>query len=123
MPWYIYHYDNEILSLAGLFSQWVESASGEVYNTFSIVTTDANDIMAEIHNSGKRMPAVLTKDAEAIWINSETEPSAAHTLLKPASSDILKAHTISPLINDRNSNRNTPGLIRPHSYTKQNLLF
>ena len=33
-------------------------------------------------------------------------------MLKPSPSDILKAHTIGPLVNDRNSNRNTPEVIK-----------
>ena len=53
IPWYIYHADNEILSLAGLYDNWIETNTGEVYNTFSIITTDANDLMAEIHNRQK----------------------------------------------------------------------
>src|SRR5659263_153592 len=53
------HIGNEIISLAGIYDDWVENNTGEVLTTFSIVTTDANDLMANIHNSGKRMPVVL----------------------------------------------------------------
>ena len=38
-------------------TDWVENNTGEVFSTFSIITTEANDLMANIHNSGKRMPA------------------------------------------------------------------
>ena len=44
IPWYIYHADEEIFSFAGLFDQWVETSTGETFNTFSIITTDANDL-------------------------------------------------------------------------------
>ena len=62
IPWYIYHSENEILSLAGIYDDWTETTTGEIFTTFSIVTTEANDLMAEIHNSGKRMPVILDYD-------------------------------------------------------------
>jgi putative SOS response-associated peptidase YedK len=39
IPWYIYHFDDEILSLAGIYDQWTENTTGEVFNTFSVITT------------------------------------------------------------------------------------
>lgn len=123
IPWYIYHTENEVLSLAGLYDDWIESNTGEVLSTFSIVTTEANDLMAVIHNSGKRMPVILNKSTENRWIDVSISTDEAISLLYPAPSEILKAHTISPLINDRSANRNTPEVIKPYNYSKENLLF
>jgi putative SOS response-associated peptidase YedK len=123
IPWYIYHTENEVLSLAGLYDDWIESNTGEVFSTFSIVTTEANDLMAVIHNSGKRMPLILNKSTENRWIDVSISTDEAISLLYPAPSEILKAHTISPLINDRSANRNTPEVIKPYNYSKENLLF
>jgi len=123
IPWYIYHSENEIISLAGIYDDWVENNTGEVLTTFSIVTTDANDLMANIHNSGKRMPVVLSKSSETLWIDLSISQEAALELLTPCPSDILKAHTISPLINSRSSDRNTPDVIKPFNYQSGNLLF
>jgi putative SOS response-associated peptidase YedK len=123
IPWYIYHSENEVLSLAGLFDEWTESRTGEVFSTFSIITTEANDMMAEIHNSAKRMPAILDKAAETGWLNLSTSPEDALGLLKPCPPEILKAHTISALVNDKTSSRNTPEVILPYKYDSGNLLF
>jgi len=123
IPWYIYSSDDEILTLAGLFNDWVETRTGEVISTFTIITTDANEMMAEIHNSKKRMPAILGRSDEKKWIDTSTALSEAYEMLKPCPSKILKAHTISPLINDRNTNRNTPELIRPFNYKSPGALF
>jgi len=123
IPWYIYHTENEVLSLAGLYDDWIESNTGEVLSTFSIVTTEANDLMAVIHNSGKRMPVILNKSTENRWIDVSISTDEAISLIYPAPSEILKAHTISPLINDRSANRNTPEVIKPYNYSKENLLF
>jgi putative SOS response-associated peptidase YedK len=123
IPWYIYHSGNEILSMAGLYNEWVESKSGEILNTFTIVTTDANDLMAEIHNSAKRMPVILDKKDEKTWIDVSVAPEEALSLLKPCPSELLKAHTISNLINDKSADKNTPEVNRPYNYNPGNLLF
>jgi putative SOS response-associated peptidase YedK len=39
--------------------------------TFTILTTEANTLMAEIHNSAKRMPVVMTIDEQKLWLNRE----------------------------------------------------
>jgi putative SOS response-associated peptidase YedK len=123
IPWYIYHTENEVLSIAGIYDYWIASDTGETFSTFSIVTTEANDLMAHIHNSGKRMPVILSKDSEKKWIDISISQTNAMNLLLPCPSEILKAHTIGPLINSRSSNRNTPELIQPYNYSKENLLF
>lgn len=113
IPWYIYPANNQIMSLAGIFDNWVESTTGEIFSTFSVVTTDANELMAEIHNSKKRMPVILDRADENIWINLSTPQDQALSLLKPCPSDMLRAHTIGNLINIKSADKNTPELIRP----------
>jgi len=123
LPWYICRADNEIMSLAGIYDEWTESNTREQFTTFSIITTDANILMSEIHNSKKRMPALLEKESELLWLNTSMDLNDAKRLLKPASEEILKAHTISPLINNRTADRNTPEVIKPYNYNQQQLLF
>jgi len=114
IPWYIYNSGNEIMSLAGLYDHWIDTSTGEIISSFTIVTTDANELMAEIHNSKKRMPVVLDKSAEKTWINISAPAEDSLTILRPCPSEILSAHTISNLINDRSADKNTPEVIRPY---------
>jgi putative SOS response-associated peptidase YedK len=123
VPWYIYHADNEILSVAGLYDEWVESSTGELFTTFTIVTTDANNLMSEIHNSGKRMPAILNKISELKWLDISVPLAEVKSILKPSSEDILKAHTVGPLVNNKTADRNNPDVVKPYNYNQQNLLF
>jgi putative SOS response-associated peptidase YedK len=123
IPWYIYHSEYEIFSLAGLYENWTESSTGEAYSTFSVVTTDANDLMAIIHNSGKRMPVILNKSSEKTWLDLSITGEDAQKLLVPCPSDLLRAHTISPLINSRTADRNVAEVIEPYIYPGSNLLF
>jgi putative SOS response-associated peptidase YedK len=123
VPWYIYHSGNEIITLAGLYDSWTENSSGEVYSTFTIITTEANDLLAEIHNSAKRMPVILDTLSEKQWISKDVTDDDLKEMLRPYPSGILAAHTIGPLVNDRNADRNTPDVIKPYTYYSQQSLF
>ncbi|MBN1767724.1 MAG: SOS response-associated peptidase [Prolixibacteraceae bacterium] len=61
----------ELYAYAGIWSEWVNTLSGEIIRTYSIVTTEATGIMREIHNSKKRMPVILTPQNEQFWLNNE----------------------------------------------------
>ena len=123
IPWYIYRADNGILSLAGLWDEWVETTTGEMFSTFSVVTTDANELMSGIHNSAKRMPVILERKAEKQWIDLELNKMEALELLKPCPSEILNAHTISDLVNKKTFDRNTPEVIKPFKWDVEGTLF
>lgn len=123
IPWYIYHGGEEVFSIAGVFDRWVETGTGEIFNTFSIITTEANDLMAVIHNSKKRMPAILDRSDEWKWISLTTSPEDTLNLLKPCPSEMLKAYTISNLVNNKSANRNTPDVILPYSWENNTFLL
>jgi putative SOS response-associated peptidase YedK len=123
IPWYIYHTGDEIISLAGLWDEWVLNTTGEKYTTFTIVTTDANDLMATIHNSAKRMPVILDKPDERDWLNISLDKTKVLELLKPCPSEILEAHPIGPLINNKSANRNNPAIIEKYTWDNPEILF
>ena len=61
----------ELFSFAGLWSNWVNKETGEIVKSYTIVTTKANELMSEIHNSKKRMPVILSRENENEWISGE----------------------------------------------------
>lgn len=63
--------DQQIFSLGGIYSNWTDKATGEEITTVSIVTTQANELMAEIHNSKHRMPIVLHHNVEKQWLSGK----------------------------------------------------
>ncbi len=64
--------DQEIFAFAGIYSSWTDPATNKLINSYSMLTTDANELMSEIHNNKKRMPIVLKKEDQASWLgNSE----------------------------------------------------
>lgn len=48
--------NNEAFAFAGIYSKWVDKQTGELVNTYSMVTTEAKGLMLEIHNSKKGCP-------------------------------------------------------------------
>lgn len=61
--------NDDLFALAGLYSQWVNNSTGEIKDTYTIVTTQANALMSEIHNIKKRMPIILKPEDENKWLN------------------------------------------------------
>jgi putative SOS response-associated peptidase YedK len=56
--------------IAGVWQPWTDKETGETFDTFAIVTTEANELMAQVHNKKKRMPTVLNDDMAKEWMNS-----------------------------------------------------
>jgi putative SOS response-associated peptidase YedK len=70
-PYFIYPTQESIFSMAGIYDEWTDLSTGEIKKSFSIITTEANELLAEIHNMKKRMPLILNKQNEASWLNGE----------------------------------------------------
>lgn len=60
--------NEELFAFAGLYSLWTDTNTGEIKKTYTIVTTEANPLMAEIHNIKKRMPIILKPEDEKKWL-------------------------------------------------------
>jgi len=113
-----------LLYMAGLDARWIDPATGEARRTFSIVTTTANDVVAQVHD---RMPVLLTPDTIETWMHVEdsfgtsvtgsstSKPSPVtdevRALLRPAPNDHLIATPVSRHVNSvRNDD---PGCVAP----------
>jgi putative SOS response-associated peptidase YedK len=89
-PWYIYRADGEPMLFAGLY----EPRDGK--DTFTIITTDANEFMARLHD---RVPVVLEPEDAQRWINEGDQ-----SLLRPAADGVLAAHPVSARVNSPKNN-------------------
>ena len=74
--------DQALFAFAGLWERW-KPVNGEPVETFTIVTTDANEQVARIHD---RMPVILPMDAIDTWLTAP--PDEALKLLKPYPGDV-----------------------------------
>ncbi len=95
-PIWFHRPDERLVFFAGLYESWMP-APGTWQRTFTIITTDANEVVARIHD---RMPAVLTGEAAGLWIDpNRPDPHALLGLLGPAPEGLLVARRVSPLVN------------------------
>lgn len=60
--------DEELFAFAGLWSAWADCSTGELLETYTIITRPANELMAKIHNSKQRMPWILPRKDETNWL-------------------------------------------------------
>lgn len=59
--------DEQLFAFAGLYSFWNDRTSGNICKTFTILTTEANSVVAAIH-SKNRMPVILKQNEESLWL-------------------------------------------------------
>lgn len=117
-PYFIKLKDEDIFAMAGIFQHWVDKSTGELFNTFSILTTEANPLMATIHNSKKRMPVIIPKDREAEWLTMEMTQENIKSFFTPYPQEKMMAHTISKLITSKLDNPNVPEVTEEFDYAE-----
>ena len=85
--------DGAPFGLAGIWEIWREPSSGEWLRTFAIITTDANELVADIHD---RMPVILAPGDYARWLGEERD---SRDLMPPFPSDLIWMWPISTRVN------------------------
>ena len=95
-PFHIRMKDKEPFAFAGLW-EWWRPEEGEPVESCAILTTDANELMAPIHN---RMPVILEPKDYATWLNAAPTTELLLPLLKPLSADQMEAYRVSKSVNN-----------------------
>ncbi|RZK33422.1 MAG: SOS response-associated peptidase [Hymenobacter sp.] len=89
--------DEQPFAFAGLWDEWVDKASGEVHPTFTIITTDPNELMAKLHN---RMPVILPgPEAEHAWLADNLSAAQHQQLLLPYDTSLMREYAITTRVN------------------------
>ncbi|WP_246164236.1 SOS response-associated peptidase [Xanthovirga aplysinae] len=119
-PYFIQLKGNAIFSIAGIWEEWIERVKGTKVNTFSVLTTDANPMVAKIHNIKKRMPVILPVEKENRWLDPECSREEISAMLCPYEKE-MEAQSISKLITARNENPNQEAVQKPFHYLELDL--
>ena len=80
--------------MAGIYDSWNNPATNERIQSFSIITTEANELCAEIHNSKKRMPVILEEEKARKWLNPQASPEEVKNLLTQFDSSKMWAENL-----------------------------
>jgi len=110
VPHYITSATGEVLPFAGLWDRWNKDRD-TVVETFTILTTAANQTLAPIHD---RMPVILNGRRWEEWLRTpESDLAKLQSLCAPSPSagGPLTVHPVSRRVNSPANNE--PSLIRP----------
>jgi putative SOS response-associated peptidase YedK len=84
--------NGHMMALAGLWDAWKDPANGQWLQSYTIITTDANEIMAPIH---ERMPVILHPGDFNRWLDREASEHPPVDLLRPFPADEMEAFEVS----------------------------
>jgi putative SOS response-associated peptidase YedK len=88
-PYAIAMKDGAPFGIGGIWENWKGPRSGEWVRMFAVITTDANELVAEIHD---RMPLILAPKDYLRWLGEEPDP---RDLMKPFPSEPMRMWPIS----------------------------
>ena len=119
-PWHYFKMkDDSIFSFAGLYDIWKDKTNGKEIRSYTIITTIPNTIVAKYHD---RMPVILQKEDEDIWLNPNIiEASQLHPLLKPFPNEKMEEWQVGA--EARNPINDYPEVIEPVKSSRQGTLF
>jgi len=115
-PYFIKLKNKTLFAMAGIYQNWTDRTTGELFNTFSILTTSANPLLEKIHNTKKRMPVIVSADKEIEWISTKLSSEKIKSFFTPFNEQQMIAYTISKLITSRIENSNVPEVQNEYIY-------
>lgn len=104
--------DSELVSFAGLYYIWNSKDGSQTIPSFTIITTDNNKTVGEIHNSKPRMPVILTPEDFDWWLDPENQNTKAikeSGVFEPYPDDGMYRYPVSQKVN--NVRNNGPELV------------
>jgi putative SOS response-associated peptidase YedK len=96
--------------IGGLWENWKDPTSGEWVRTFAIITTDANELVAEIHD---RMPLILAAADYARWLSDDPDP---RDLMRPFPTQPMRMWPLSTRVNKPEND--DPSIVEPIELAK-----
>lgn len=115
-PYYIRLKNHKIFSFAGIWDSWKNPINKNIVYSYSIITCKSNKLLSKIHNKKKRMPVILTKENERIWLKEELKDEEIKNCFIPYSDEKMEAYTISRLITSREKEKNSSDIIKFYNY-------
>jgi putative SOS response-associated peptidase YedK len=103
-PFFISGADAPVLSVAGLWDKWKNRETGETLRSCTMMVSEANPFMSEIHD---RMPVFLGQETLDRWLDVK----AGTEVLLPASAAHLTAWPVSRRVNSSKAHRDDHTLI------------
>lgn len=96
-PYHVRMRDGRPFAMAGLWERW-QGASGPALETCLLITTEANELLAPIHD---RMPAIVSPDGYDLWLSgAAADARRLLALLRPCPPDRMEAREVGTKVNN-----------------------
>lgn len=107
-PWNIVRADGDQLVMAGLWERWKRPDQTEI-ESCTIITTEANSLMASLHD---RMPVILAREHWDLWLNPDDSPGEiGQSMLVPCPDDWLDKYRVDKMVG--NVKNESPKCVEP----------
>lgn len=93
--------ERNLFAFAGLWSQWKNEDGTQIYESFTILTTTPNAKVGQLHD---RMPVILEKEHEKLWLDGDVPPAELLQLCIPYPQEEMKMYPVSPEVNVAKNN-------------------
>jgi putative SOS response-associated peptidase YedK len=90
-PYYFQMKDEAPFAFAGIWDRWGDR------NGCAIITTTANELLAEIHN---RMPVILPSESFDLWLSDASRAADLKEMLVPFPADLMTSHPVGYEVNN-----------------------
>ena len=100
--------DVGMFAFAGLWERWKDKATGEALETYTIITTDPNELAGLIHD---RMPVILKRQDYDRWLTPGEPSHLPVDLLRPFPAEEMRSWEVSSRVG--NPRNNDPTLVEP----------
>jgi len=94
VPYHIHMPGGALMAVGGLWSEWRDPLRGVLFRTCAIVTTAANELMSEIHNTKRRMPFIVGENVRQIWLEPTRARADIAAICRPFADGILQADPV-----------------------------
>jgi putative SOS response-associated peptidase YedK len=95
VPYRFTHHTENLFAIAGLWEEY-DNDEGEMFHTFTMITTVSDQLVMSV---AERMPCILEKRFEKLWLSKQTTEEQLITILTSTSNSNTRGYTIAPAIN------------------------
>jgi putative SOS response-associated peptidase YedK len=100
--------NSNLFAVAGLWDRWKDNATGQALETFTLITTDPNELMEPFHN---RMPVIVPAADYERWLAPADPERLPVDVLRPYPEEEMAAWKVGASVG--NVRNDSPDLIAP----------
>jgi putative SOS response-associated peptidase YedK len=96
-PFYFFMKEKPVFGFAGLWEEWTDKQTGDVIESYTIITTEANKVLEPVH---ERMPVILKPEDYELWLDPQVKEAAKlQHLLVPYPAEKMSSHAVGTSVN------------------------